>query len=140
MKAFHEGIKSRRITNEIALAIKAKSMGLLGGKDNLLYEAWKKLGAKDVKGSTDEPNERRERIKAYLIEAERAQPNLSTNLSIRKVMKFLEEDGARFVYDEDFTASRRPRWKVFWHAFLAWNFQVKPTSIQEYLEKANKQN
>ena len=139
MKAFKDGVRDRRITNEVAFAIKAKSMGLLGSKDNLLYKAWQRLAPKYVK-DFDSPDDRRKRIKDFLLEAERAQPNLATNLSIRKVMNFLEEDGARFVYDEKSVASRRPQWKVFWHAFLAWNFQMKPTSIQEYLERANKED
>ena len=138
-EAFHTGIRERKFSNEVAFAVKVRSMGL-DSRDNLLCRAWERLAAKHIE-QTDEVEQRRNKIELHLREIERDKPNLNTDISIRKIMDFLSTDGTLFVYNEESEGgSPRPTWKAFRNAFLAWHFQVKRTSVQEYLEKASTQN
>jgi hypothetical protein len=132
--AFHSGIKEKRLSKEVAFANQVKSMSL-DDQDNFLYEAWKRLEARHVE-QTDETLRRLEKIESHLQQIEREYPNHNTDTPIRKVMDFLRADGVRFVYSEESEFSRRPTWKAFRHAFLAWHFDMKQTTVQEYLEEA----
>lgn len=141
-----KGAKKGAISKEAALAIKIELLGLrLEDTNTILYKAWERLGAEFIE-QTDELEETLAKLKADLIAFEK-QPHTdmkSRHISAERVMMFLHEEGEkggrRFIgYNED-GISLRQSWKVFRNAFAAWFFDLEQSVVQDYLEKAAKEN
>lgn len=145
-KALLKGAKSRAIPNQMALALKMESLGLgVKDTDTVLHKAWERLASRFIK-PTDEVKETLTKIEAKLLKFERY-PYTDDRLrrvSSASVMRFLKDGGRkggrRFIGNNTDGISLRPRWKSFLYTFAAWYFGLKRSVVQEYLEKAAKQN
>ena len=141
-----KGAKKGAISKEAALGIKVELLGLkLEDTNTILYRAWERLGA-DFVDLTDEVEQTLEKMNADLLGFEK-QPHTeikSRRVSAERVMMFLREEGEkggkRFIgYNED-GILKRQSWKVFRNAFAAWFFDLEQSIVQDYLEKAAKEN
>jgi hypothetical protein len=141
-----KGAKSGAISKEAALAIKLELFGLrLEDTNSILYKAWERLEAKYI-DPTDEPEQTLAKLKDDLLVFE-SQPYIVTKtrrISAERVSEFLQEQGEkggrRYIGSNQEGNSLRPSWKVFRNAFAAWFFDLEQSSVQEYLEKAVKEN
>jgi hypothetical protein len=140
------GAKKGAISKEAALAIKVELLGIrLEDTNTVFYRAWERLGAEFI-DPLDEVHQTLEKLKADLLTFEK-QPHTeikSRRISADRVMMFLHEEGAKggkkFIgYNED-GISLRQSWKVFRNAFAAWFFDLEQSVVQDYLEKAAKEN
>jgi hypothetical protein len=141
-----KGAKKSAISKEAALALKVESLGLkLEDTDTVIYEAWKRLAGKFIH-PTDEVEQVLAKLETDLLEFERQLDsyNKSRRISTNRVIEFLRADedkgGKRFVGNNEEGASRRQSWKVFRNAFTAWFFDLDQETVQEYLEKAAKED
>jgi hypothetical protein len=140
------GAKERATPKESALAIKMESLGLgLEDKQTSLYQAWELLEAKhiDLRNGTQEIVAK---LEARLVDLEN-QPYVEgqyRRIPVRTVMEFLREEGLqgglKYVGSNEEGDSLRPSWKIFRNAYAAWFFDLSQPVVQEYLEKAAKQN
>ncbi len=141
-----KGAKKGAISKEAALAIKMELLGLrIEDKNTIFYKAWEMLGAEFI-APTDEVEQTLAKLKADLLAYEK-QPYTdikSRVISADRVMLFLYEEGnkggMRFVGNNHEGISLRPSWKVFRNAFAAWFFDLAQSVVQDYLEKAAKEN
>lgn len=141
-----KGAKKSAVSNEAALALKLESLGLrLEDKETIIHEAWKRLSAKFVV-PTDEVEQVLAKLETHLrkFESQPFHDSKSKRISTDRVMEFLRTDGDKggkgFVGNNDYGISLRPSWKVFRNAFAAWFFDLDRDTVQEYLEKAAKED
>jgi hypothetical protein len=141
-----KGAKNGAISKEAAFAIKLELFGLrLEDTNTLFYKAWERLEAKCIE-PTDEIEQVLAKIETDLLAFEK-QPYTDTKsrrISTDRVMEFLRKrgrkGGKRFVGANKESISLRPSWKVFRNAFAAWFFDLTQSVVQDYLEKASKEN
>lgn len=141
-----KGAKKGAISKESALGIKVELLGLrLEDTNTILYKAWERLGAEFV-DPTDEVEQTLEKMNADLLAFEK-QPHIdikSRRISAERVMTFLhkegEKGGKRFIGYNEEGILQRQSWKVFRNAFAAWFFELEQSVVQDYLEKAAKEN
>lgn len=141
-----KGAKKGAISKEAALAINVELLGLtLEDTDTVFYKAWERLGAEYIE-RTDEVEQVLASLKADLLMFEK-QPHTdlkSRRISTDRIMMFLNEEGEkggkRFVGYSEEGISVKPSWKVFRNAFVAWFFELAQPVVQDYLEKAGKEN
>lgn len=66
------------------------------------------------------------------------------HITVSRVMEFLKDSGRtggrRFVWVNKGGNLRRQKWVAFRNAFAAWFFGLDQSTIQEYLERAARQN
>jgi hypothetical protein len=140
------GAKKGAISKEAALAIQVELLGLrLEDTNTLFYKAWERLGSEFI-DRTNEVEQVLEKVKADLLAFEK-QPHTdiqSRRISMDIVMMFLNEEGERggkrFIGYNEEGISLKPSWKVFRNAFAAWYFELAQPVVQDYLEKAAKEN
>lgn len=134
-KALFEGAKKRALSNQSAFKANVELLGVrLEDKDSFLYKAWERLAGDFVEKVLG-------KIEVDLYELERSgEVNTPGRVTIARVMEFLRDGGRnggkRFVANNKKGNSRRPQWKVFRNAFLAWFYGLDRKSVQQYLEEA----
>lgn len=141
-----KGAKKGAISKEAALAINVELSGLrLEDTNTIFYKAWERLGAEYI-DRTDEVEQVLAKLKAALLTFEK-HPHTDINsrrISTERIMTFLNEEGEkggkRFVGYSEEGISLKPSWKVFRNAFVAWFFELAQSVVQDYLEKAAKEN
>jgi hypothetical protein len=141
-----KGAKNGAISKEAAFAIKLELYGLtLEDTNTVLYKAWERLEAKLI-DPTEEIEQTLVKLKADLLAFEN-EPHTNTKsrrISAERVVEFLQEQGEkggkRFIGNNEEGISLRPSWKVFRNAFAAWFFDLAQSVVQDYLEKAAKEN
>ncbi len=140
-----KGAKQRAISKESALALNIESLGLrLEDKDTVIHKAWKRLATKFIK-PTDEIEQVIAKLETDLcvFESQPHSDSKSRRISTNRIMEFLrtegDKGGKRFVGNNEEGVSRRQKWVVFRNAFAAWFFILDQETVQEYLEKAAKE-
>jgi hypothetical protein len=137
-KALIEGAKERALSNQAAFAANVELLGLqLEDTDSFLYKAWERLTGDFIERVL-------EKIEAELTALERSgEVHTPGRITIARVMEFLRDGGRnggkRYVGNNKKGVSRRPPWKVFRNAFLAWFYGLDQRSVQQYLEDAAKE-
>lgn len=137
-RALSEGAKKRALSNPAAFGANVELLGVrLEDKDSFLYKAWERLAGDFVEKVLD-------KIEADLSALEwSGEVNTPGRVTIARVMAFLRDGGRnggkRYVANNKKGNSRRPQWKVFRNAFLAWFYGLDRKSVQQYLEEAAKE-
>lgn len=145
-ETLYDAAEKRAIPVESALALKMQQYGLLGSDDEkgtVVYKAWDTLKADFIRGCVG-PEEVLEKLHRELVEFEPRSVSSYRLITANRVMEFLTDSGgkggSRFVWFNEAGNSARPRWIVFRNAFAAWFFDLDQSTIQEYLERAAKQD
>lgn len=141
-----KGAKKKAISKEAAFAFNLELLGLnLKDTNTVFYKAWERLDTNLI-DPLDEVEQVLAKIESDLLIFEKQEHTdvKSRRISVNRVMDFLREDGEkggrRFVGNNVEGYSLRPSWKVFRNAFAAWFFNLAQSVVQEYLEKAAKEN
>jgi hypothetical protein len=144
-ETLYEAAEKRAIPLESSLALKMQQYGLRGPdeKDTVVYKVWDTLKAEFIRRATG-PEGVLEKLEPKLLEFEAESINSYRPITASRVMEFLKDSGGkggrRYVWFDKDGNSVRPRWVVFRNAFAAWFFDLDQSTIQEYLERAAKQN